>query len=202
MSTTRSKRGFTLAEAILAIALVGITMGLLALLFHRSFEILKVIDDKERSRQASRMGLDRITNELREAVSDPIINDALEFEKINPNAQVTIPPLSPKDVDPEAEIPDTYVPPDWGPNDAYPDSSRLRVRYFAENDKLIRQVRKKDSGSWVTQVVVVGVNAFTCQRDDAGNPAEIEVTVSVLDGGRVVTLSSRVIMPCIRKSFL
>lgn len=193
--TRRGNGGFTLAEALLAISLVAITMGLLGLLFQRSLNVLKVIDDKERARQAGRMGLDRLTSELREATDLLEMSNVAYFEKIDPNAVAADPPLAPDNP------PEDYVPPSYTPQLAYPDSSRLEVRYLTSGDQLLREVRRKGSGGFVRQIVVVGINAFTC-RQSVDNPGEVEVIVSVQDSRRVTTLSSRIQCPCIKEPFL
>jgi type II secretory pathway pseudopilin PulG len=193
--TRRGNGGFTLAEALLAISLVAITMGLLGLLFQRSLNVLKVIDDKERARQAGRMGLDRLTSELREATDLLEMSNVAYFEKIDPNAVAVDPPLAPDNP------PEDYVPPSYTPQLAYPDSSRLEVRYLTSGDQLLREVRRKGSGGFVRQIVVVGINAFTC-RQSVDNPGEVEVIVSVQDSRRVTTLSSRIQCPCIKEPFL
>lgn len=195
MRDRRSKQaGLSLAEALLAIFLAGATMGMLGLLFQRSYQVLRVIDDKERSRQAGRMGLDRMTSELREAVRLAPVGTTLEFEKIDPNAEISPPFPVP------AEVGEDYEPLPWGPADAYPDEKRLLVRYSTANSALLREVKVKSSGAWVRQIVVEGVNAFRCEQNPE-NPGEIEITVTVQDNQRFVTLSSRVLCPCIKEEF-
>lgn len=187
-------RGFSLAEALIAISLVAMTLGMLALLFQRSFHVLKIIDDKELARQAGRMGLDRITSELREAVEEPLLGSVVEFEKIRPGAEISEPPAVP------TPLPNDFTAPEWEPNDAYPPSERLLVRYSTADEKLFREVRLKSSGTWVKQVVVVGINSFFCKKNPE-SPSEIEVMVSILDGGKIVSLSNRVFLPCIKEKF-
>ncbi len=188
------RAGISLAEALLAIFLAGATMGMLGLLFQRSFSVLRLIDDKERARQAGRMGLDRMTSELREAVRMETVGDTLEFEKIDPNAVIVAPAPAP------TAVPEDYEPPEWTPNDAYPDARRLLVRYSTDNNALFRQVKVKSSGAYVRQTVVEGVNAFRCAQNPE-NPGEVEVTLTVQDNQRMLTLSSRVICPCIKEEF-
>jgi hypothetical protein len=169
-------------------------MGLLGLLFQRSFKVLRVLDDKERTRQAGRMGLDRMTAELREATLLTSLGATLEFEKIDPNAVAVTPSPAP------TEVPDDYEPPAYTPAMAYPNSARLEIRYSTDSDQLIREVRVKGSGAYTKQVVVAGVNAFNCTQNP-DNEGEVEVTVSVLDNGRVTALSSRILCPCIKEVF-
>lgn len=190
----RNRRGFTLAEALLAISLVAVTMGLLGLLFQRSMNVLKVIDDKERARQAGRMGLDRLTSELREATELIDIGATAFFEKIDPNAVALEPPEA---ID---NPPEDYIPPAYGPLQAYPNSTRLEVRYSTANDALIREVRQKGSGGFHRQVVVHGVNSIMCSTTPE-TPGQVEVTVSVVSSQRIITLSSRILCPCIKEEF-
>jgi type II secretory pathway pseudopilin PulG len=195
------RKGFSLIEALLALFLIGLTIGLIGALFQRSFVVLRQLDDKERARQASRMGLDRITSELREATEFITVGaDLLEFEKIDPTQEVVLPPEPPKDSEGRVVVPDDYVPPPWTPEDAYPDDRRLIVSYTVEAEVLIRTVRRKSGPGSSRQVVVVGVNAFNSEINP-DNEAEIDVTIAVRDNRRVSTVSSRVLAPCILVEF-
>ena len=195
------RHGFSLLEAVLALFLVGLTIGLIGSLFQRSFAILRLLDEKERARQASRMGLDRITSELREATVVLVTGvDQLEFEKIDPTRDMVPPEPPPLDADGNVAIPDNYVPPDWDGAKAYPDSARLIVRYLMDGENLVRTVRYKAGAGESRQLVVAGVNSFTCQANP-DNEAEVDVTISVRDNRRVTTVSSRVLAPCIKVEF-
>lgn len=190
----RRSSGFTLAEAILAISLVAVATGLLGLLFQRSLEVLKVIDDKERARQAGRMGLDRLTAELREATLLSDMGSVAEFEKIDPTVTAVEPPVAPNNP------PEDFVPPEYLPTTAYPDSARLQVRYSVAEDALIREVRVKGVGGYVGQTVVQGVNAIMCTTTP-DTPGQVEVTVTVQSSKRILSVSSRILCPCIKEEF-
>ncbi len=192
MSLRRNQTGFTLLETLVSIGMIAMVMAFTGLLFHRSFQILRVLDDKEKTRQAARMGLDRIAGELREAIDITEASSLVEFEKIDPTATIAPPP------EPPDEIPDNYEPPNWGPNQAYPGSARLLVRYETVNENLIRTVRYKSGGAGVSQVVVAGVNSFTCEEVNVG---EVLVTVAVVDNRRIKTVSGKVLCPCIREEY-
>ena len=187
-------------ETLVAIGMIAMVMAFTGLLFHRSFQILRVLDDKEKTRQAARMGLDRIAGELREAVAITEASSVVEFEKIDPTAKIVEPPAPPTNSSGEIEVPDDYLPPVYGPNQAYPAGSRLIVRYETVDEDLIRTVRYKNGGSAVSQVVVAGVNSFTCE-EVAGNVGEVVVTVAVVDNRRIKTVSGKVLCPCIREEF-
>ena len=169
-------------------------MAFTGLLFHRSFQILRVLDDKERARQAARMGLDRIMSELREATLIIEASSELEFEKIDPTRKIIEPAAIPEDP------PNDFVPPPYGPAQAYPDNNRLIVRYEIQNENLVRRVKRKTGGAFQNQVVVAGVNAFTC-TETPGNEGEVKVEVSVRDNRRVLIVSGRVLCICIREEF-
>ena len=191
----RKSPAFTLLESLIAMFMLSLVLTFTALLFHKSYQVTRKLDEKERTRQAARMGLDRITSELREAVE---ITDSgggvLEFLKIDPNATIVEPEAEPED--PE----DDFEPAPYNAMIAYPLSSRLRVRYRTENEKLIREVRRASGGGWGGQGVVVGGNSFLCEQNP-DNRGEVDVTVSVLDNRIVKTISSRVLCPCIREEF-
>lgn len=192
---TRSNAGFTLLESLISMFLLAVVLALTGLLFQRSFVVLRVLDDKERTRQAARLGLDRITSELREATRvEPPSENNLTFEKINPEAVIVSPSPAP------TAPPDDFVPAEYGPAQAYPDVARLKVGYSVQNEKLIRSVSRLTGGASASQVVVVGINSFTCTEVE-DNPGEYEVKVSVLDNRRVMTLKSLVVCPCIRAEF-
>ena len=178
----------------MSIGMIAMVMAFTGLLFHRSFQVLRHLDEKERTRQAARMGLDRIAGELREAVDIREASSAVEFEKIDPTATIEVPP------EPPEVIPDGYTPPVWGPAQAYPDSKRLIVRYETVNENLIRTVKRKNGGGAVSQVVVAGVNSFTCE-EVTDNVGEMIVTVAVVDSRRIKTVSGKVLCPCIREEF-
>jgi type II secretory pathway pseudopilin PulG len=190
----RGERGFTLMETVVSIGMVAMVMAFTGLLFQRSFNVLRVLDDKERTRQAARMGLDRITSELREATRIVATADFVEFEKIDPTAVIVVPPPEPDPVD------DGFVPPTYTPQTAYPDNRRLIVRYETIDENLVRRVRRLNSGSFTDQVVVAGVNSFTV-TEVVENVGEVTVEVSVVDNGRVKTVFGRVLCPCIREEF-
>lgn len=190
----RGRRGFTLLETVVSIGMVAMVMAFTGLLFHRSFNVLRLLDDKERSRQAARMGLDRITSELREATAIINSGDSVVFEKIDPTAVIVEPDPVPTPIN------DLSVPPLYSPQIAYPNSARLVVRYQTIEENLIRGVRQKTSSSFTEQVVVAGVNAFTVSEVE-GNTGEVLVEVSIVDNGRVKTVSGRVLCPCIQEEF-
>lgn len=191
----RPPRGFTLMESLIAMFLVALVMTFTGLLFHRSFEILRTLDDKERTRQASRLGLDRITSELREATQVVSTGSGqLEFVKVDPEAVAATPEPAP------AEPSDDFTPDPYNAQIAYPESARLLVRYRTENERLLRGVRQLSGGPWTEQVVVVGVNSFVCTPNPESE-GEFDVEVSILDNRRVRTLRSRVVCPCIRAEF-
>ncbi len=195
----RSPLGFTLVETLLAIFLVGLVMGLVGLLFQRSFQILRVLDAKEQARQAGRMGLDRITSELREAIRIDFAGDSsVKFTKIDPSAQCVTPPAAP------SPVPDGYEPKflPWSLNQAYPKSSRLDVEYSLSpvNDNLLRKVTSGDTGKSFEQVVVSGINQFVCETDP-DRVGEVTVLVTVFDGRQVKTLKSVILCPCIHEVF-
>lgn len=192
----------TLAESLLALFLVGLVMGLLAALFQRSIQVLRFLDDKERARQAGRMGLDRISSELREATKLLSLGDSVSFIKIDPTKDVSPPPPAPS---PVPSDPDNFVLPVWTPEMAYPDSARLRVRYDTSDEKLYRQVQQADGGTPTRQLIIEGINSFICRQElEFGvpkNPGEVIIEVSVRDNERVVILSSRILCPCIKEKF-
>ena len=190
----REYRGFTLLETVVSIGMVAMVLAFTGLLFHRSFNVLRLLDDKERTRQAARMGLGRIASELREATKINGAGDYVEFEKIDPTAVIVVPPDEPDPVEDDSE------PPKYGPDEAYPASARLVVRYETRDENLIRRVKRKSSGSYTDQVVVAGVNAFTVAEVE-GNVGEVTIEVAVLDNRRVTTVAGRVLCPCIREEF-
>ena len=189
-----SRGGFTIAESMLAIALVALAMGFLGMLFQRSYEILRVIDEKERGRQAARMGFDRLSSELREATEILDLGSVARFEKIDPTTSAATPFPAP------TNPPEDYVPPDWTPMHSYDNSKRLIVEYVTEEESLYRLVRYKNGGQTSKQLVVVGVNSFTCS-EVASNQGEIEISLSVLDRGRIQNVKGRVLCPCIKEAF-
>lgn len=190
----RRARGLTLMETVVSITMMALVLAMTGLLFHRSFNVLRVLDDKERTRQAARMGLDRITSELREATDIREASDALEFEKINPVAVAVAPDPEPTPVE------DEFEPPEYTPQTAYPNDQRLIVRYETENDNLIRRVRRKSDSTFHTQVVVAGVNSFSVTEVEE-NLGEVQVQVAVVDNGRLNIVSGQVLCPCIREEF-
>ncbi len=192
-----ASRGLTIAESLVAMGLVAVVMGALALLFQRSFGVLRQLDDKERVRQVSRMGLDRILSEVREATR--IVSagtDIVQFEKIDPSASA-VPPIPAPPPPPAAPEPaDDYTPPSYLPEEAYPDSSRLIVTYRIQGEVLVRQVQRKTGGASQSQAVVEGVNSFVATVDDA-TPNKVTVAVSAKEKTRVTSLKGSVLCPCI-----
>ncbi len=193
MTRHRRIRGFTLPESLLALFLVGLAMGFLGLLFQKSFNILRVLDDKERARQAGRMGYDRLSSELREATELLRLNEVAEFRKINPQARMVDPPEAP--IDPPASW---SSPPAWTPLDAYPESVRMTVLYTTSDEALYRTVTA--AGQMTRQLIVEGVNSFVC-TSNPDNLGEVEIVLSVKEDKRVSTVSGRILCPCIKEEF-
>lgn len=194
MRSRKRVRAFTLPESLLALFLVGLAMGFLGLLFQRSFEILRVLDEKERARQAGRMGYDRLSSELREATTFLGFGDVARFKKINPQATVSDVPEAPKDP-PETS---SWKAPVWTSLDAYPESKRMTVLYSVENEAMYRTVTA--AGSTSKQLVVGGVNSFVC-TPNPDNWGEVEIVISVKENKKIKTVSGRILCPCIKEEF-
>lgn len=187
----------SLIETMVALALIGLVMGALALLFHRSFAVLRLLDEKERVRQVSRMGLDRMLNEVREATAIVEVGvGVLEFEKIDPSIPAVTPTPAPPPPPAAPEPTESYLPPTYTISDAYPDSSRLRVRYTVSNEILSRRVERLGGGGSQTQTVVDGVNSFEASQSTE-SPSEITVKLSARESQRFTDLMGRVSCPCL-----
>lgn len=185
----------SLIEILITLGLVGIVMFMSSQLFQRTYRTMRMIDAKEKVRQAGRLGLSRISSELREATSLVGIGpSSLSFEKINPSA-VAVPP-TPEPI----PVGDIFVPPVYDAAAAYPDETRLVITYRLDGELLIRTVAEKQGGESNSQVIVSDINYFQC-FENPDVKGEFTVTVTVLDGSQAKSLSSKVLCPCLKASF-
>lgn len=190
-----SEQGMSLIEILITLGLVGIVMFMSSQLFQRTYHTMRVIDAKEKVRQAGRLGLNRISSELREATKLVSVGpSSLSFEKINPSA-VAVPPT------PEPmPVGDVFVPPVYDAAVAYPDQTRLLITYQLDGELLKRTVAEKQSGESNSQVIVSDINYFQC-LENPNVKGEFTVTVTVLDGSQAKSLSSKVLCPCLKAGF-
>lgn len=170
--TNWSKRGITLAEAVVTLFLIAVVMGMLAHLLQASHQAIDYLNKKDRTTFAAQVAIGRITSEAREALEwQPGSATNLTFRKLDPRA-VRFPEPPPTSWDPRQPM--------------------LEVSYFLQNAQLLR-TQGPPGGSVESSVVVAeGLTGFTWSR-----PTDqlLRLELSVQEEKKIRRLTSEVRCP-------
>ena len=163
------RAGFTLVEALIALALLGLVIGLLADTASEYATIILFQEEKDSTAQAL-AGLEKLTRELETAVvitvpSGGAPTDWVEFEIVD------------SDSPDRASDPKNWTP--WRPSD------RVTVSYSLSDGALLRKATK--NGVSTQSIVAPKVDGLACKLDA---DRHLEIQISVLEKRKVVTFSS------------
>lgn len=84
-STCPDKRGFTLAESVVTVALCSIFFVITAVILGNAYRILRQERYKVAAQQGVQLALNRLTCELREAKAITSVGNPLVFTKVDPS---------------------------------------------------------------------------------------------------------------------
>lgn len=162
--------GFSLAEVVITVFLVGMVLGIMANLLGGANRVMRYSEMRERSYIAAQQALDRVSCELREAVSIDAVGTGITFTKIDPTqpfneALLPVPPADP--------------PPLWSPaipgGYPYPAGSRLQIRYWSNGNNLFRSI---NGGS--QHLVVEGIVGLTSSQPAVTEqPGIVDLSIGV-----------------------
>lgn len=175
-------RGFTLLETIICLGLMGLLMGLLAMLMGDSWRVMKKVGQREHVLYAAGQAVDGIARDLRSAIevvspAGTALASAVEVRKVDPwsdqrtwpNQRLPLPIPSPP-------------PPTWQP---HANPVMMTVRYDLVGDSLQRA-----TGAEVVEVVR-GVGGLACRLYA---PDTAVISASVQQDGQVYRLSTEVLL--------
>lgn len=169
----RKQAGFSLAEALITLAMMSLVMGLVAQLAQDYRRMENHSTGIERSLEGSQLGLTRMSAELQQAVliSSPASSSfvgLLSFEKIDPTL---------------ARLP---ADPNGFGGTFDPRAGRIRIDYRWIGEELVREA----AGSQL--VVATGVRGFSCARL---SDQLVEIRLSIEESSRVLPMVSKVYLP-------
>ncbi len=176
-------RGVSLMEALVAILLLGIVVGLIASLAGEYGNIITYNRGNQKTAEAQR-ALQRIVDEVSRAVEittpeDSNLVDKVEFQVVNTHGEARWKTGQEWDDDGEEPTADYGL---WAPARAL---DRLRIVYSLDQGRLLRSVTKANQAPSTT-VVAEGILGFNVSMPQ---PELIKLEVSVQEAKRVVTFT-------------
>lgn len=173
---TNPKRGFSLMELIVLLALSGVILFAVSRLVSETYQTLTFLREKAQTYEGAVLGIERLTSDLRGAVAFTGTSP-LSFSKVRPSLGMAqgAPPRPYPD-------PSGYVPP-TGP---YTDLVNVTYTLNGGTNVLNRQV-----GAF-TSVIAEDVDGFNVTRQGAEN---FSVVLSIQEQRRIITFQSFVRCP-------
>lgn len=177
----RAARAFTLIEMVILLFLAGVILFAVSRLTRETYKSLVFLREKAQTYESAVLGVERLTSDMREAVTAPIISGTtVSFSKVKPaEDSAKGGPPRPNPIDPAYA---TYVPP-TGP---YGGGQLVTVTYNVTAGNLQRQI------AGFTSVVAEDVNDFSVTPRGNGS---YEVVLSIQENRRVQTFHSFVTCP-------
>lgn len=160
-------RGFSLVEAMLVLALVGMTLTCVAQMFASYAETMRFSTSKDRATQVALVALDRVAGEIKAAVQIVSLTPNLQLEKDQLSAR---PPVNPS-------IPLGAT---WQAHQA-----TVSISYVF--DPLAETLSRQANGQ--SQVIGQGLRAFSCTST---GDHTYRLLASVSDGKNVVRYATEV----------
>jgi type II secretory pathway pseudopilin PulG len=183
-------KGFSLIEIVFVLALTSAILYAVALLTQRTLGSLNFLQKKSESIQSATLGCERLTSEMREAITQPSQGNSTSFVKVRPSAPPALgiappPPAPPVPAPPPAGAPvDAHL---WPRT--YPGGVRLTIQYAVNGENLERSVTGDP-----TTVVATSLNDFQVSKV-AGTDRSFRVDLSVVEQKRVAIFTSYVFCP-------
>lgn len=177
----KSRAAFTLIEMVILLFLAGVILFAVSRLTRETYKSLNFLREKAQTYESAVQGVERLTSDMREAVTQPTITgDSVSFSKVKPAEDVAKGGAPrPHPLDPSYE---TYVPP-TGP---YGGGQRVTVTYRIAGGNLEREI------GGFRSVVAEDVNDFIVTPRGSGS---YEVVMTIQENRRVQTFHSFVTCP-------
>lgn len=180
------RRGLSLYEALVSIFMVLLALSILAQMFRNYSNAARTAAGKSRTLVGAQIVLDRIRNELREAV----VIDAPAAVG-SPATQITFHKIDPAQASTRLPSPSPAPPPaNWKPSDS---TYLCQVRYYLQGSTLLREAKPAD-GSTATSVLLEEVTEMSCTRN-ADNSLDVTVTVHEARLNHVLTTKIARLLP-------
>ncbi|MGE0491279.1 MAG: hypothetical protein AB7S38_18870 [Vulcanimicrobiota bacterium] len=168
---SRRNRGLTLAEAVFALTLVALVLGLAAGMMREAYRVVRFGETKSRTVQAVQTGLDRMACEVREAHDIQVPVGELRLQKVDPSApRFTGPPGT------------------WDPT-----QPGLEVHYRVVNGDLRREAGPS-GGPYQSQIIAEGIYGLSCSFTASRN---LSIQVAVDERTRIRSFTREVNPPCV-----
>ena len=177
----RRHSAFTLIEMVVLLMLAGIILFAVSRLTRETYKTLVFLREKAQTYESAVLGVERLTSDLREAVTNPVISGSqVSFSKVKPGEpKAKSAPPHPNPTDPAYAA---YVPP-VGP---YSGGELTQVVYRKSGENLDRTI-----GSF-TSVLAEDVNDFQVNSQGGGS---FEVVLTIQENRRILTFESFVTCP-------
>jgi prepilin-type N-terminal cleavage/methylation domain-containing protein len=188
----RTSQGFTLVEIMIVLLLTGMILFMVSQLTSRTFQSLRFLREKAQTLQSATLGLERLTSELREAVTVAGLSP-LVFGKINPAAPEAL-------ANPVAELdPANNWSRDYG-SDFNNDNQVGVVTYDLNAGNEILTRTATFNGNSMTSEVATSVNSFTVERGPTINSITTGANVflvrlSLTEQRRVISFETVMTVP-------
>lgn len=198
------RRGFSMIETLITIALVALVFGLFMVLLQDSFSISRRMASRDEARRVAQVALDRLLTEASEA-------DTLTLGG-GPPAQLNLTKVYASDADrcpaPESyPLPDSYplpAPPAPKPFMPFDSAYRRQVQYrLTAAGRLERLTGPVGQPVANPLVLATGLTGFSCQW--ASDPPLLNqqllvIVLSYLDGKKLRTIRGMVVCPGIERN--
>lgn len=177
-----ARAGFSMVEVVIVLFLTGVMLFAVSGLISRTLETLKFLQEKSQTLESATLGCERLSSELREAVSvtTPIPIGKVSFVKVKPQAPLAV------GNDMAAD------PVGW--TRSYSGGQLARVTYDVDAES--RLLRTVDS---VSHLVATDVNAFVVTP--AAGAGSYLVSLSLQEKRRVIVFETIVTCPALQKGF-
>lgn len=196
------RRGFSMIETLITIALVALVFGLFMVLLQDSFSISRRLASRDEVRRIAQVALDRMLTEASEA--DSIL--------AGPTTQLNLAKVYAPDAD-RCPAPESYPLPDSYPLPAAPapkpfapfdDAHRRQVQYrLAAGGNLERLTGPVGQPMANPLVLATGLTGFTCQWASGPpllNEQLLVIVLSCRDGKKLRTIRGMVVCPGIERN--
>jgi type II secretory pathway component PulJ len=182
-SSCSKRRAFTLAEALLSLALVSLVLGLLTQIFASITRQDRALQQREQVINAALTALDRMSRDCRMAVvwampdaGDTTLRSVAEFDLPDYEQEALRLPFPPV----------ATPTPSWNP-----EALLLRLRYRVDQQRLWREVRV--AGAFQGISLCRGVSGMSIRRIAR---EDMLIELSLLVEGKLKTLHNRFRLPC------
>ena len=201
------RRGFSILETLITIAMVALVFGLFMLLLRDSFVISRRMASKDEARRAAQVGLDRVLTEGREAyewvglAATPATSSQFEMVKVNASDSVRLPAAPPGYPVPQASLLPLLALGPWVLLSATFDPQQTvhsqQVRYTLQNSSLVREVGPKGGPLGTPMTLANGLTGLSCWSE----PGQLLVVVLTYpEGTRIQRLVGKVVCPAVERN--